>query len=74
MKISKAAICSILLVGLGQIYNQDYRKAIMIWLLDFFLLFFMGPFIHGLVGIPVFIVFVYSIYDALKNDKKFHKK
>ncbi len=72
MRISKAAILTLLFVGLGQVYNRDYGKAFCIWLADI-ILFVFYSILGDFVGILVFLIYVYSIYDALKNDKDYHK-
>ncbi|MDG6250361.1 DUF5683 domain-containing protein [Methanocalculus sp.] len=57
-----AALCSFIFPGLGQIYNGDIKKGILIPIGVVIGLFFLM--------IPSFIVWVYGIYNAYTTTKK----
>lgn len=67
-----AAVLSVLLPGLGQIYNGDIGRGLIIILILFplfVLLFFV------LIGIPLFIaLYIWSIYDAYKTAENLNLK
>lgn len=54
-------LLSVLFPGLGQLYNREFGKALLIWVA--LVLFAMLSLI--LIGIPLLILlYLYSIYDA----------
>ena len=65
-----AAVLSVLLPGLGQIYNGQIGKGIlfMVLLVVFALMVFI------IIGIPLLIAFwIYNIYDAYDTAKKINE-
>jgi TM2 domain-containing membrane protein YozV len=73
-----AALLSFMFNGVGQLYNGDIKKFMIIWILNFFiiiisviLMFFLIGFITILAVIPVWL---YSIYDAYTVANEINKK
>lgn len=74
-----AGFLSLLVIGMGQIYNKEYKKAIIFWIIQ--VLWFSTLYLYGssikstsatsfdtIIGlILVFIPWLYSGYDAYRN-------
>lgn len=61
-----AAFLSFVFLGLGQIYNLDWEKAITIWIFYLIIFILLWPF-EGLVSILASFVYFWSILDAYIN-------
>ncbi len=68
-----ALLLSFIIPGVGQIYNKQWKKTIIIWAL-----FFIGVLIYSLTesdllailaALFLFVVWVYQLYDAYKEAK-----
>ena len=58
-----AILLSVVFPGLGQLYNKNFGKAILIWIA---LVIFIALSLI-LIGIPLlFLLYFYNIYDAYK--------
>jgi TM2 domain-containing membrane protein YozV len=59
-----AILLSVVFPGLGQLYNKDFGKAILIWIA----LIFFAALSLILIGIPLLILlYFYNVYDAYKT-------
>ncbi|MBM3292306.1 zinc-ribbon domain-containing protein [Candidatus Bathyarchaeota archaeon] len=65
-----AAILSFFIVGLGQIYNGQIGKGIIMMILSVFA-FFSIIFLIGFIAYPV--LWIYGIYDAYTTAKKINQ-
>jgi TM2 domain-containing membrane protein YozV len=62
-----AAILSFLFIGLGQIYNGEVGKGILMLIMGVF----FAVLIFVLIGIPLYLIlWVYGIYDAYNTAKQ----
>jgi len=58
-----AILLSVVFPGLGQLYNKNFGKAILIWIT----LVFFAALSLILIGIPLLILlYFYNVYDAYK--------
>ncbi len=64
-----AGLLSLLLTGMGQIYNREYGKGIFIFILGLVCstLMFTGYWIGSLLG---FLIVIYAVYDAYTTAKR----
>lgn len=62
-----AALLSFIFIGLGQIYNKQYKKAVTLWVLIIILAIVTTIFYHLLFGPFWLIIWLYNVYDAYKN-------
>lgn len=73
-----AAFLSFICIGLGQIYNRQFKKAVILWLTVIFagliaifsyLLFYQLK-VHFLFGPFKIIIWLYNIHDAYAYQKR----
>ena len=79
-----ATFLSFIMVGLGQIYNRQFKKAIVLWSIVIFIwivIYFLNFLVYStkfwflglltyLLGIPIWIiVYLYNINDAYTYQK-----
>jgi len=66
---------SALIIGMGQVYNEEYRKGGVFWIIGMFLVLFASSSTHYLwISLIYVIVWIYSIHDAEETAKKTIKK
>ena len=58
-----ATLLAVFLVGLGQLYNGDYKKMALIWVAVIVLLVFSAIVICPLIA---FCIYVWAIFDAYR--------
>jgi hypothetical protein len=64
-----ASLLSLLVVGMGQVYNKEYKKGIVLFSFSIFFMI-LGFSVNSLFNLFSLVILIYVVYDAYKTAKK----